>query len=457
MSSYVISISLGTGCYRHIQIAASATLYKLHQAILNAFDFDDDHLHAFFMDNKVWSEKDAYYSMKSERGDHLTKRCRLESLGLSVGDKFKYLFDFGDEWTFQCKVLRILEETTDIPRILRSVGESPEQYPDFEDDWDEDWEDDADEEDGDWEDDEENWEDEDEDWDEEDVEWEDTDGAPRLSQETIDKLYSMVPLKKSTITCIRQYFAAAERFYGAIPLKKLHEIFNRQNIPIPEDMFLFVAEVAGLEGNPYLIIPRDSQDEDADPNIDETDLVSYYLLEDDVLDYLELYQQQGTKPYKILPKQEFLRYAEEDYYPTTPENVAMLSYLRRRKSSLSLSPEEFCIALQDLIAIDVRLQDILSALEPEGLTFDGQWDIEEFLSLYQALNNNTPKHVNRGFTPNELFSLSISGQKEDLAGQLSLFDAPSPLPKTTITGAPARNAPCPCGSGKKYKNCCGKR
>ena len=23
--------------------------------------------------------------------------------------------------------------------------------------------------------------------------------------------------------------------------------------------------------------------------------------------------------------------------------------------------------------------------------------------------------------------------------------------------APGRNDPCPCGSGKKYKNCCGKR
>ena len=37
MESFVISVSLGTGCYRHIQISANATLYKLHQAILKAF------------------------------------------------------------------------------------------------------------------------------------------------------------------------------------------------------------------------------------------------------------------------------------------------------------------------------------------------------------------------------------------------------------------------------------
>ena len=47
MSSYIISVSAGKGCYRHIQINQSATLYKLHQAIISAFEFDDDHCHAF--------------------------------------------------------------------------------------------------------------------------------------------------------------------------------------------------------------------------------------------------------------------------------------------------------------------------------------------------------------------------------------------------------------------------
>lgn len=27
---------------------------------------------------------------------------------------------------------------------------------------------------------------------------------------------------------------------------------------------------------------------------------------------------------------------------------------------------------------------------------------------------------------------------------------------STVSGKPAKNAPCPCGSGRKYKNCCGK-
>lgn len=126
--SYVISVSLGAGCYRHIQISVGSTLLELHRAIMNAFEFDDDHPHAFFMDNKVWSEFDCYYVEGIEEYYRTTNRYNLNQAGLYKGKQFKYLFDFGDEWTFQCKVLRVVEESTDKPLILRSKGEAPDQY-----------------------------------------------------------------------------------------------------------------------------------------------------------------------------------------------------------------------------------------------------------------------------------------------------------------------------------------
>lgn len=42
-------------------------------------------------------------------------------------------------------------------------------------------------------------------------------------------------------------------------------------------------------------------------------------------------------------------------------------------------------------------------------------------------------------------------------GQISFFDGLETRPKQMITETPARNAPCPCGSGRKYKNSCGKK
>ena len=120
--SYIISVSLGKGCYRHIRIGAGATLSSLSSAILGAFGFNDDHAHAFFLDNRLWSDADCYYARGIENSKRTTKNYTLQVAGLCQGKLFKYLFDFGDEWVFQCKVLRVFEEDTGTPVIIRSAG-----------------------------------------------------------------------------------------------------------------------------------------------------------------------------------------------------------------------------------------------------------------------------------------------------------------------------------------------
>lgn len=126
--SYVISVSCGKGCFRHIRISGADTLTQLHEAIQAAFDFDNDHAYAFFLDNVLWSERNAYVMAGIDTGARITDDYQLGQLGLTAGQSFKYLFDFGDEWVFQCKVLRILDEKTDEPAIVRMQGDPPEQY-----------------------------------------------------------------------------------------------------------------------------------------------------------------------------------------------------------------------------------------------------------------------------------------------------------------------------------------
>ena len=156
--SYVISVSAGTGCYRHIRIDGNAKLIDLHEAILDAFEFFDDHAHAFFMDNRAWeSGPYAFYTpfLKEEDLDmgeknRYTDEVTLDELGLMPNRRFLYIFDFGEEWRFSCRVLRVLDEATPEAAVVRSVGDPPEQYPDYEDvDWleNEDWDEDEDEDD----------------------------------------------------------------------------------------------------------------------------------------------------------------------------------------------------------------------------------------------------------------------------------------------------------------------
>ena len=137
----MISVSPYTGCYRHIRVSADITLDGLHEVIQEVFEFYNDHLYAFFMDNSAWSSRDAYFCPEDGEG-RLTSDYRLRDLSLFKGKKFLYLFDYGDEWRFQCRVLREEAGSSDGYEILRSKGALPEQYPDYydeDDDEDPDW------------------------------------------------------------------------------------------------------------------------------------------------------------------------------------------------------------------------------------------------------------------------------------------------------------------------------
>ena len=106
-------------------------MLTLHEAIQKAFGFDDDHAYVFFMDNVRWSREDCYYAEGVGEGQPTVSQKRLDELGLEKGTKFKYLFDFGDEWQFQCKVLRVLEKETERFDIIKTVGDAPVQYEDW--------------------------------------------------------------------------------------------------------------------------------------------------------------------------------------------------------------------------------------------------------------------------------------------------------------------------------------
>ncbi len=129
--TFVISVSLGKGCYRHLKISGRETLEELSDSILWAFDFDNDHLHAFFMNNKIWDTSACYSSPYAEDGCPSTAKHTIQSVGLQVGQKFLYLFDFGDEWCFECKVLKILDEDAKETELIRVKGKAPEQYPEY--------------------------------------------------------------------------------------------------------------------------------------------------------------------------------------------------------------------------------------------------------------------------------------------------------------------------------------
>lgn len=125
-----------TACVRVIRMNLSDTLYKLHGMIQKAVAFDDAHLYEFTvgrgMMKKVYVSPNA---MISGNEPSVMDVC-LGDLDLRTGQNFSYLFDFGDMWWFDIKVLAIQEGTVEAPEVIKAVNDAPEQYPVYEEDWD---------------------------------------------------------------------------------------------------------------------------------------------------------------------------------------------------------------------------------------------------------------------------------------------------------------------------------
>ena len=79
--SYVFRVSQGK-TWRKIQISKESTLEDLHLAIQDVFEFDNDHLYSFFMDNKRWSEDEdmVFVSSYDDVDGNLASEAVLQDL-----------------------------------------------------------------------------------------------------------------------------------------------------------------------------------------------------------------------------------------------------------------------------------------------------------------------------------------------------------------------------------------
>ena len=123
----VYPAGMGREVYRNIEICGDETLDRLCQIILEAFDFDDEHLYEFCMDNCMYSENS--YQSDPEEDDDATTDIALDKLKLNKGQKFSLHYDFGDDWMFTITIHKINEvEESFEPRIVKSKGQI-QQYP----------------------------------------------------------------------------------------------------------------------------------------------------------------------------------------------------------------------------------------------------------------------------------------------------------------------------------------
>jgi hypothetical protein len=129
---------------RTIEMRGDQTLEDLHHAIFDAFDREEEHMYEFQFGKGPMDPKAARYVLPGAfeagvggpppagRVDQTT----LDALGLKVGDRFGYWFDFGDDWWHQINVEAVEERAGGgkYPRVTKRVGANPPQYADLDED-----------------------------------------------------------------------------------------------------------------------------------------------------------------------------------------------------------------------------------------------------------------------------------------------------------------------------------
>ncbi len=116
--------------YRVIEISGEHSLDNLCSVILKAFEFVDEHLYEFCMDNRMYSEY--CYQSDPEDGEPST-RTKLDKIGLKTKQKFSLHYDFGDDWMFTITVQNITEVSKKTaPVVIKGKG-FKQQYPEWDD------------------------------------------------------------------------------------------------------------------------------------------------------------------------------------------------------------------------------------------------------------------------------------------------------------------------------------
>ena len=130
--------------WRTMVLRGDHTLHDLHEMIYEAFDRYDEHLYSFYFPKEPTRRDGFDFQAKEysspvmleepdpfpEERPHNAAKTTLDSLHLRVGQTFEYLFDFGDQWRHEIRVVA-KEPLTEksLPKPLERHGDSPSQYP----------------------------------------------------------------------------------------------------------------------------------------------------------------------------------------------------------------------------------------------------------------------------------------------------------------------------------------
>jgi hypothetical protein len=118
------------GVRARLAVLERQPLTALHDAIQQAFGWWDDHLYSFWLDGSFFGDQQFELTTPDMPDAGVaTADVPIAELGLGIGQRLAYVFDFGDDWRVRLTVRdRIGADAGDHPRVLELRGTPPPQY-----------------------------------------------------------------------------------------------------------------------------------------------------------------------------------------------------------------------------------------------------------------------------------------------------------------------------------------
>lgn len=265
-------------------------------------------------------------------------------------------------------------------------------------------------------------------------------------------------------------------FYASAPVRIIYRLYRkREGYKVSMEEFLEVFQQVPEEENPCVI--QDGK------------MIYKRLLRDNL--YLNIEQYQKGKDFYIPTVDEVWDYLQNGY-PSKDVHYQKLGEFFKKE--LGMEPDYSSSLLSHMwkeISMGAGFSDVMDLVNEEGIVFPTERAVEQFAGIMMDVNNHTRMLDNRGHTPLEISSRSsvhndgkmptivpvstlaanmlkeaqpeldargIPVDYEETAQEIPAVFLPNGSSGEAVMAGKKiyPNDPCPCGSGKKYKKCCGR-
>lgn len=222
-------------------------------------------------------------------------------------------------------------------------------------------------------------------------------------------------------TRILGIFKGMIKAYGVFTIDEALNILKRYGIDITgEELARLLIKIVSENSTMYVDLHENN---------------NMYFINLGISNYMEFYENRNKDlEYAFIKENEIISMGEEDYLLKTKFGKEFIKQL----SNLFVLEKEECIDFMDIMADDIQEMSSHEILD-QFLSSSGEnFSTDERVIIFDVIDKftkNIPLWKHKGYTKKAMSESNSNKINRNTVG---------------------RNDPCPCGSGKKYKKCCGR-